>query len=80
MRRLLSRMGLVFLAMVTLDVAFATYVVEAAAKNVFPASYWAAAIQLCNVFVVGAFVKDVRMAVPTALGAFAGTWIALTWI
>lgn len=69
----------VFLAMVLLDIAFAFYVVETAAKNIWPAASWAAAIQLCNVFVVASFVKDVRMTIPCALGAFVGTVVAL-WL
>lgn len=71
---------LVFLAMVVLDVVFALYVIECAAKNAVMASTWASLIQLCNAFVVVAFVRDWRMAAPCAAGAFLGTWLAITYL
>jgi hypothetical protein len=73
------RAGLVFLAMVALDVAFTLYVIKSAEKATLEASAWAAAIQICNVFVVTAFVKDARMLLPCMAGAFFGTWLAITW-
>lgn len=74
-----ARAGAVFVGMTALDVAFALYVVTAAKGQVFNASAWAAAIQVFNVFVVSSFVKDNRMAIPSILGAFVGTWLALVY-
>ena len=71
------RFAVIFLAMVALDVAFALYIIETAARHSFTASAWAAAIQLCNAVVVVSFVKDWRTVYPAALGAFAGTWLAI---
>lgn len=73
-------MAAVFAAMFGLDVVFALYVVECAARNAVAASAWASLIQLCNIFVVTAFVKDRRMAAPCIAGAFAGTWVAVRYM
>lgn len=70
----------VFLAMVALDVAFALYVLETAARNAVAGSFWAAMIQVANVFVVSSFVADKRLAVPCVVGAFVGTWLAITYL
>ena len=67
----------VFVAMVVLDVVFAMYTLRVAERDVLEASFWAATIQLANAFVVVAYVKDRRMAIPCALGAFVGTYFAL---
>lgn len=67
----------IFIAMTVLDIVFALYVIYTAEKNIFYASLMAAEIQLLNIFVVSSFVKDSRMALPLAVGAFIGTWITL---
>lgn len=67
----------VFSVMVVLDVVFALYVATVARGDILAASSWAAAIQVCNVFVVSSFVKDRRLVVPCALGAFFGTGLAM---
>ena len=67
-----------FFAMVALDLVFAPYIATVAAREAVAASAWAAAIALCNTFVVVSYVKDRRMVVPVVLGAFAGTWLAVT--
>lgn len=72
--------ALAFFGMVALDVSFALYIVATAAQQVFTASAWAAAIQLCNVVVVVGYVQDRRLAIPTVAGAFVGTWLALTYL
>lgn len=78
MRVLLKALA-VFAGMTLLDIAFALYVIAASQRDVLAASYWAAAIQVCNVFVVASFVRDNRMAIPSVMGAFVGTWIAATY-
>lgn len=77
--KFLRQAALVFLAMVALDVVFAVYVLQTAARAAMEASLWAAAIQLCNVFVVTSFVRDPRMVMPCMAGAFVGTWLAVQW-
>lgn len=69
----------VFVAMVALDIVFALYVLTTAEKQILASSFWAAMIQVCNVFVVTCFVKDIRLVVPCALGAFVGTALALAY-
>ncbi len=76
----LRRALCIFAAMLLLDVAFAIYIVETAARNSFRASAWAAALQLCNAVVVVSYAKDWRTVWPAAAGAFAGTYLALEWI
>lgn len=78
--KLLRQSVWVFLAMVLLDVVFALYIKATADDRILAASSWAAAIQICNVFVVTRFVQDKRLVVPCALGAFVGTGLALVWI
>jgi hypothetical protein len=73
----LAKAGIIFLAMVLLDVVFALYIIETAAKHSFMASTWAAAIQFCNAVVVVSYAKDWRTVWPAALGAFVGTWVAI---
>ena len=80
MRSFLRKAALVFIAMVVLDIVFALYIVEASSKQMLAASFWAAAIQVCNVFVVVSYVNDKRMVVPCTLGAFVGTWLAIAYI
>lgn len=67
----------VFGAMTLLDVVFAMYVRSVADHNIAAASSWAAAIQFCNVYVVLEFVKDKRLVVPCAAGAFIGTGLSM---
>ncbi len=67
----------VFLAMTALDIVFAFYVIETAHRNALPSSFWAAMIQVFNVFVVSSFVADRRLSVPCIAGAFAGTYITV---
>jgi hypothetical protein len=69
----------VFAAMVLLDVVFALYIIETAAKSLWTASVWAAAIQLCNAVVVVSYARDWRTVFPATLGAFAGTALAI-WL
>lgn len=69
----------VFAAMVALDIVFALYVIETAARNAVKGSAYASLIQVFNLFVVAAFVKDNRLVVPCAAGAFVGTWLAITY-
>ena len=70
----------VFFAMIALDLAFGLYVANIASHHVLSAAAWAAAIQLCNSFVVVSYVRDIRMAIPCVLGAFAGTWVAVSLV
>lgn len=72
--------ALAFLAMFALDVVFAPYIAAVAAKQAVAASVWAAGISFCNVFVAVSCVKDRRLVVPVVLGAFAGTWVAVTYL
>lgn len=74
------RAAAVFGAMTLLDVAFALYVVACAEKAAVPAGVWAACIQVVNAFVVTSFVKDRRMILPCAAGAFVGTWLAIIYV
>lgn len=80
MSPLIRTASIVFLAMTALDIAFALYVIEVAGKNTVAAGLWAAAIQICNAFVVTSFVKDYRMTLPCAAGAFVGTVLAIQYI
>ncbi len=70
----------VFGAMVALDLVFAVYVIECAARHGAAAGAWAAAVQICNFFVVTAYVKDRRMVLPCIAGAFVGTWLAVSYV
>jgi hypothetical protein len=76
----LRRCLAVFAAIFALDLVFAFYVAAVAAHAAFDASAWAAAIQLCNVVVVVSYVKDQRMVLPLALGAFGGTWVSVKYL
>lgn len=80
MRDLLVKSGVVFIAMVLLDIVFALYVVTTAAKDVLASSLWAGAIQVCNVFVVVSYIRDRRLVVACTAGAFVGTWLAMTYL
>lgn len=70
----------IFGAMVLLDVVFALYIIETAAKNSFAASAWAALIQVCNAAVVVSYAKDWRTVWPATAGAFVGTYAAIELI
>jgi hypothetical protein len=76
----LREFGIVFVAMVLLDVVFAYYIIDTAAKYTVAASAWAAAIQVCNAVVVVSFVKTWKTVFPAALGAFFGTYLAIQWV
>lgn len=69
----------VFAAMTLLDVVFALYIVATAGHQTILASSWAVAIQLCSTFVTVSYVGDRRLISPCLLGAFTGTWLALTY-
>lgn len=73
----LQRAALVVLTMTLLDLVFAFYVVETAAKHAAVAGAWAAAIIVLSGFVTRAYVDDKRMLIPAAIGAFFGTFIAI---
>lgn len=70
----------VFLAMALLDIVFAPYVAKIASREALEASVWASAIVVCNAFVVVSYVKDRRLILPLALGAFAGTWLSVSYL
>ena len=74
------RAGAAFAAMFALDLVFAPYIAAVAAREAAAAGGWASAIAICNAFVVVSYVKDRRMIVPVALGAFAGTWVAVNYL
>ena len=76
MRRAIS----VFLTVLFLDLAFAFYILETAAKAPMTAGGWAALIQACNVYLVVSFVQDRRLVLAAMAGAFAGTWLAITFV
>jgi hypothetical protein len=69
-----------FSAMAALDLVFAPYIAAVAARQAVAASAWASAISFCNVFVAVSCIRDRRLIVPVVLGAFAGTWLAVTYI
>lgn len=78
MKDLLTRGLKVAAAMTVLDLVFAFYVVETAAKHAASAGAWAAGIIVLSCYVTRAYVDDKRMTVPAAVGAFLGTYLAVT--
>jgi hypothetical protein len=63
--------------MTLLDVVFACYVIETAAKAATAAGAYAAAIIVLSGYVTRAYVDDKRMLWPAAAGAFIGTYVAV---
>jgi hypothetical protein len=67
----------VFLAMAALDYVWAKYTHAVTDRYINRASTYATLIILCNGFVVIEYVKDYWLLIPTAAGAYVGTWIAI---
>lgn len=78
--RIVYQATAVFFAMVALGIVFALYVIETARQAAVAASFYAALIQVFNIFVVRSFMSDRRLAAPCVAGAFVGTWLAITFI
>lgn len=76
---MLIQILIAFTAMFCLDVVFAFYTKSVVANKPVVAGLLASAIILCNTVMVLEVVHDQWMVVPTALGAFAGTWTAVRW-
>jgi hypothetical protein len=70
---------MVIVLMTMVDIVFAIYVIETAAHRAASAGLYAALIILIGAFVTRAYVDDKRMIVPTAIGAFLGTYLAVTF-
>lgn len=66
-----------FFLMVVLDFIWAWYTMYVVAKRPWMAGYAAAGITVCNGLSMILIIKDPWMIVPTALGAFVGTAIAV---
>lgn len=75
------RQGLaVFFAMAALDIVYALYVIYTAGREALPAGALAAVLILISGYVTRAYVDDKRMLIPAGVGAFVGTWLAITFI
>lgn len=66
-----------FFGMMILDIAFALYVIAAAANKAHIASLWAVLILLLNGVVILAYIDNNWMLVPAGAGAYVGTFIAI---
>lgn len=65
-----------FLAMTVLDITFGLYTLAVANNQKVIASLMASAIIVCNVAVIKVNLDDPWLIVPTAFGAFVGTYLA----
>ncbi len=71
--------ALVFLAYVGLDFVFARYTKATAQDKPMAASVWATSILLFTGYVTISYTQDPWMLVPSAAGAFVGTYAAVWW-
>ncbi len=69
----------VFCAMVVLDMLWTLYVMATATHAALLSATWAAIIIVVSGFVTRAYVKDKKFLIPASIGAFVGTWIAITF-
>lgn len=66
-----------FFAMAALDFVFAFYTRHVMKTNAAKAGMYASLIVITNALVTLNYVADPWMIVPTVVGAFAGTWLAV---
>lgn len=70
---------IVFVAMFALDFVWALYTQAVTASAALRASMWATAITVLSGLGQIGYTHDPWLLIPAALGAFAGTFIALTY-
>ena len=68
---------LVFIAMFVLDFAFGFYTRKTSEGAEHSASFWATIILLLNGYVITAYVDDIWLIIPAAIGAYWGTYAAI---
>lgn len=68
---------LVFLSTLLADFAWTKYNMESAAKRPHPAAFWSTLIILFGAFNIVSYTTNHWLLIPAALGAYAGTWIAV---
>jgi hypothetical protein len=73
----MSQAILAFGSMFILDFVWAHYTLHLVQKNASLAGVYALAITVCNAVVTIMFVADHWLIIPTAMGAFVGTYVAI---
>ena len=69
----------VFVALFVLDVFWTRYTAAVTVAHPTRASTYSALIVLANGVAVMIYASEPLMILPAALGAFAGTWVAVKW-
>ena len=71
--------ALSFGSMMLLDLIWVKYTHAMMQHRPLAAGIWAAGIALCMAVITLNYVENAWMIIPTAVGAFAGTYIATRW-
>lgn len=67
----------VFFGMVIVDFAYAEYTKAASDRKKVASSSWASLLVVFNGIVVSSFVGDLTLLIPTAAGAWVGTYLSM---
>ena len=70
---------LAFFAVGLLDFIWAIYTRKVTAGHALHAGLYASVIFAVNAYVVDSFIKDNAVVIPAVMGAFVGTYAAITW-
>lgn len=69
----------VFVAMFAVDFVWARYITACAERARFEAASWSVLVILLGGYVAISYVGDPWLLIPAGLGAFAGTWVSVTY-
>lgn len=75
----MKRFTLVFFLMTLVDFFYARWAIHAAAREAFASAGYAFILIVCSAHVTRAYVDDKTLIWAAALGAFAGTWLAVSF-
>lgn len=68
-----------FFAMAATDLAWALYVNQVKEGDALRSAGWAVALFLLGAVAVISYTIDPLMLIPSAAGAFVGTWVGVKW-